>query len=571
MALATKNRRKLNSMGTTPHNRRRTFAAVAGFAVSALALAACSNGGDDTTSTSGPGATDAPVAESLVIGTTDKITTIDPAGSYDNGSFAVMNQVFPFLMNSPYGTSDVQPDIAVSAEFTAPTEYTVVLKPGLTFANGNALTSSDVKFSFDRQLAIFASGADDGNGPGSLLYNLDSVATPDDTTVVFTLKSPNDQVFPQILSSPAGPIVDEDVFAADALTPDADIVAANAFAGPYVITNYDMNNLVSYEANPGYEGVLGAPKTALIDVSYYADESNLKLDIQQGNIDVAYRSLSATNIEDLRGDSNVKVIDGPGGEIRYIVFNFDTMPYGATTDDADAAKSLAVRQAVADLVNRAEIASQVYNDTYSPLFSYVPAGLTGATEALKGLYGDGSGGPDVDKATATLADAGVTTPVELNLQYNPDHYGGGSADEYALVKNQLESSGLFTVNLQSTEWVQYAKDRTADVYPAYQLGWFPDYSDADNYLAPFFQVDNFLGNHYVNQDVDNMIKEQAVTVDPAARTAIIEDIQSAVAADLSTLPLLQGAQVAITGANVSGAEDTLDASFKFRYGALSKS
>ncbi len=537
------------------HNRRAALAS--SIAIATLTLAACSSANSDSSG-------------SIVIGTTDKITTIDPAGSYDNGSFAVMNQVFPFLMNSPYGTSDVEPDIAESAEFTAPTAYTVTLKPGLTFANGNDLTSSDVKFTFDRQMAIFESGADDGNGPASLLYNLDSVDAPDDTTVVFNLKSPNDQIFPQILSSPAGPIVDEEVFAADALTPDADIVAGNAFAGPYVITSYDLNNLVSYTANPDYEGVLGAPKTSVIDVKYYAEESNLKLDVQQGNIDVAHRSLSAVDVEDLRADENVKVVDGPGGEIRYIVFNFDTMPYGATTAEADAAKALAVRQAAADLVNREEISTQVYRGTYTPLYSYVPAGLTGATESLKGMYGDGSGGPDVDKATATLADAGVSTPVELNLQYNPDHYGGGSADEYALVKDQLESSGLFTVNLQSTEWVQYAKDRTADVYPAYQLGWFPDYSDADNYLAPFFQIDNFLGNHYVNQDVTDMILEQAVTIDPAARTALIEDIQDAVAADLSTLPLLQGAQVAITGTDISGAEDTLDASFKFRYGALSK-
>ncbi len=551
-----------------PSFSNRRAALVAGVAMATLALAACS-GSDKTASPSGT--TGGGSADSILIGTTDKITTIDPAGSYDNGSFAVMNQVFPFLMNSPYGTSDVQPDIALTAEFTSGTEYTVTLKPGLKFANGHDLTSSDVKFTFDRQMAIFASGADDGNGPGSLLYNLDSVDAPDATTVVFNLKSANDQVFPQILSSPAGPIVDEEVFAADALTPDADIVAGNAFAGPYVIASYDMNNLVSYQANPDYQGVLGAPKTPTVDVKYYADASNLKLEIQQGNIDVAFRSLSATDIADLRTDSNVKVIDGPGGEIRYIVFNFDTMPYGATTADADATKALAVRQALADLVDRQEIATQVYKDTYTPLYSYVPAGLTGATESLKVLYGDGSGGPDVAKATKTLADAGVTTPVELNLQYNPDHYGPSSADEYALVKDQLDSSGLFSVNLQSTEWVQYAKDRTADVYPAYQLGWFPDYSDADNYLSPFFQVENFLGNHYVNQDVNDMILEQAVTTDPAARTALIGQIQDAVAADLSTVPLLQGAQVAVTGATVSGVEDTLDASFKFRYGAISKS
>jgi peptide/nickel transport system substrate-binding protein len=126
------------------------------------------------------------------------------------------------------------------------------------------------------------------------------------------------------------------------------------------------------------------------------------------------------------------------------------------------------------------------------------------------------------------------------------------------------------VNLQTTEWVQYSKDRTADVYPAYQLGWFPDYSDADNYLTPFFLIENFLSNHYENQEVNDLILEQSVTADPAARTAIIEEIQDKVAADLSTVPYLQGAQVAVVGSDVNGTEDTLDASFKFRYAALSK-
>jgi len=533
----------------------RVVATLAGTAAVALVLAGCS-GGSTGGSTSG---------SAITIGTTDKVTVLDPAGSYDNGSFAVMNQVFPFLMNTPYGSPDVKPDIAESAEFTSPTEYTVKLKPGLKFANGNDLTSSDVKFSFDRQVAI-----NDENGPASLLYNLDSVAAPDDTTVVFTLKSADDQVFPQILSSPAGPIVDEDVFSATELTSDEDIVAGKAFAGQYEITNYDFNNLISYKAFGGYEGVLGAAKSDQINVKYYADSSNLKLDIQEGNIDVAFRSLSATDIDDLKGNDKVKVVDGPGGEIRYIVFNFDTQPFGAKTPEADPAKALAVRQAVADLIDRDEIADQVYKGTYTPLYSYVPAGLTGATESLKAPYGDGQGGPDADKAKSTLEAAGISGPVELSLQYSNDHYGPSSGDEYALIKDQLESSGLFTVNLETTEWVQYSKDRTTDVYPAYQLGWFPDYSDADNYLTPFFLTENFLSNHYDNKTVNDLILKQAVTTDPAARTAIIEQIQDAVAADLSTVPYLQGAQVAVTGTTIEGTSDTLDASFKFRYGALTK-
>ncbi|NNU26666.1 ABC transporter substrate-binding protein [Isoptericola sediminis] len=546
----------------TIRGTRRAVSTAAGAAAVALVLTACGGGGTDEGSEAEG---DSGAGTSLTIGTTDKITTIDPAGSYDNGSFAVMNQVYPFLMNTPYGSPDVEPDIAESAEFTAPTEYTVTLKSGLKWANGNDLTASDVKFSFDRQLAIA-----DESGPSSLLYNLDSTEVVDDTTVVFHLKEANDQVFPSILSSPAGPIVDEDVFSADALTPDAEIVDGQAFAGQYVITSYTLNELVTYEAFDGYQGLLGEAKTPEINVSYFADASNLKLEVQQGSVDVAFRSLSSTDIEDLQGDDGVKVVEGPGGEIRYVVFNFDTQPYGAAQDDADEDKALAVRQAVAHLIDREAISEQVYKGTYTPLYSYVPAGLTGATESLKEMYGDGDGGPDADAATQVLEDAGVETPVELSLQYSNDHYGPSSGDEYALIKDQLESSGLFSVDLQTTEWVQYSKDRTADVYPAYQLGWFPDYSDADNYLTPFFLDGGFLGNHYSNPEVDELIVEQGVTEDPDERAGVIEEIQDTVAQDLSTVPYLQGAQVAVVGSDVSGAEETLDASFKFRYAALSK-
>ena len=537
---------------------RRGLVALAGASALALTLGACSGGADSGNGAGGDGGT-------ITIGTTDKITTIDPAGSYDNGSFAVMNQVYPFLLNTPYGSPDVEPDIAESAEFTSPTEYTVTLKEGLTFANGNELTSSDVKFTFDRQLAIA-----DPNGPSSLLYNLDSVEAPDDLTVVFTLKSENDQVFPQILSSPVGPIVDEDVFSATELTPDADIVEGNAFAGQYVITAYEFNDVIQYQANPDYQGLLGEPENGTVNVRYYADSSNLKLDVQEGNIDVAFRSLTSTDVEDLQGDENVRVVEGPGGEIRYIVFNFNTQPFGAETAEADPAKALAVRQAVAHLLDREALSEQVYRGTYTPLYSFVPAGLTGAIEPLKELYGDGAGGPDAAKAAETLEAAGITEPVQLSLQYSNDHYGPSSGEEYALIKDQLEADGLFTVDLQTTEWVQYSEDRSADVYPAYQLGWFPDYSDADNYLTPFFLTENFLGNHYANPEVDELILQQAVTADPAERQGVIEQIQRTVAEDLSTVPYLQGAQVAVVGADVEGVEDTLDASFKFRYAVLSK-
>ena len=534
-----------------------------GLAIGALGVAAVVLSGCATSTADKGGDSGSAKGGDLIVGTTDKITSLDPAGSYDNGSFAVMNQVYPFLLNSKYGDAKVSPDIAESAEFTSPTEYTVKLKKGLTFANGHKLTSSDVKFTFYRMVKI-----NDPNGPASLLGNLASVAAPDDTTVVFTLKNGNDQIWPLILSSPAAPIIDEEVFSPDAVTPDADIVKGNPFAGQYTIDSYKVNELISYKPNKDYQGNLGAAENSGIQAKYYADASNLKLAIGNGDIDVAFRSLSATDVESLKDNSKVKIVDGPGGEIRYIVFNFDTMPFGAKTPEADPAKALAVRQAMADLIDRDAVAKDVYKDTYSPLYSFVADGMPGATTVLKDMYGDGKGGPDQAKAEKALKDAGVTTPVTLNLQYNGDHYGPSSGDEYAAYKTQLEKGGLFKVNLQQTEWVQYSKDRTADVYPMYQLGWFPDYSDPDNYLSPFFVKDNFLANHYDNPAVNDAIVKQQTETDSAKREEQIGQIQEMVAKDLSTLPILQGKQVAVVGKDVQGT--TLDASFKFRYAPLKK-
>ena len=300
-----------------------------------------------------------------------------------------------------------------------------------------------MKYSFERQLKI-----NDPNGPASLLANLGSVAVVNPTTVAFTLTAANDQTFPQVLASPVGPIVDEASFPADKLLDDNAIVTAKATSGPYTIASYNKNTLVEFKPYAGYQGVQGSVQNAGVTLKYYADSNNLKLDIASAAIDIATRSLSPTDIESLGKTKGVKVVTGPGGEIRYVVFNLNTMP----GDNAD--QKLAIRKAFALLVDRSELSTQVYKGTYTPLYSYVPEGLPGAAKPFSDLYGTK---PDLAAATKALSDAGVSTPVTLHLQYNPDHYGSSSDQEYNAVKRQLEASGLFKIELQATEWVTYAK------------------------------------------------------------------------------------------------------------------
>ena len=531
----------------------------AAVSVAAIAsLAACGGVKDDATA-----------GNAITIGTTDKITSLDPAGSYDNGSYAAQIQVFPFLYAQDYNTSELSADIAADDGTwnSDGTQFTVKLKSGLKFANGHDLTSSDVKFSFDRVKKI-----NDENGPSSLLANITDVKAKDDTTVVFTDSVPYDVTLKQVLSSPAGPIVDEESFSDSKLTDADTIVKDNAFAGPYKLTSFKLNEALAYAKNDSYKGLTPAKNDA-VQVKYYADASNLKMAVQQGQIDVAYRSLTPTDISDLSKDKKVKVVTGPGGEERVLTFNFRIQPYGEKTSEPNAAKAKAVRQAVANLIDRDELASKVYKNTYTPMYSFIPDGLTSHSDTLKSAYGDGNGKPSTDKAKKVLSDAGVKTPVDLKLQYNPDHYGSSSADEYAAIKSQLESSGLFKVDLQSTEWTQFNKDRvvTEDSdgsYPVYQLGWFPDYSDPDNYLSPFFRDGNFVNNGYSNKEINDLIVKQAGEKDESVRENLLKEIQEKETDDLSTIPLLQGAQTAVTGTSVKGV--VLDASFRFRYASITK-
>ena len=84
-------------------------------------------------------------------GMSDDVLATDPASGYDPGSWLLFNNVFQSLLSFPKGGTEPEPDAAKECSFTdTKTQvYTCTLKDGLKFSNGDALTSEDVKFSFD--------------------------------------------------------------------------------------------------------------------------------------------------------------------------------------------------------------------------------------------------------------------------------------------------------------------------------------------------------------------------------------------------------------------------------------
>jgi peptide/nickel transport system substrate-binding protein len=532
-------------------NRRRGLLAVASAGLLVVSLAACGNSSSDNT---GKGS-----ASSWILGTTETVTALDPAGSYDFGSWNLQYNIFEQLVAVPAGQSDPTGDAAQSCAYDNPTTITCKLRPGLKFSNGDALTSSDVKYSFQRNIAI-----NDPNGSAVLLGSITdstdaknpkladgAIDTPDDTTVVFHLNKP-DTTFMKVLTSATSSIVDEDVFPADKLLPDDKVIGS----GPYKLSQYKAGEQAVLEANSSYDGPR-KPKTDQIFVQYFSDPAPLKQAIDSGQVDIAWRTLSPTDLNSLASNDKVNVLKGQGSEFRYWVWQFGTK----------VGKQKAIRQAAAYIIDRQAIAKDAYDGTVKPSYSIVPPGFGGQKDSFKTKYG---ATPDVAKAKALLKSAGIKTPIDITLGYTPTHYGPNAVDEANEFKSELNASGLFNAKTDDAEWEQYQTLYKQGAYDLFILGWYPDFLDADNYLTPFVRDGGFYANGYSNPQVNKLLDQELAETDKAKRDQMIGQLQDIVAEDVPLIPSWNGQNVAVAGKDMQGVEATLDPTYIFRFWMISK-
>ncbi|MEW1655468.1 MULTISPECIES: ABC transporter substrate-binding protein [unclassified Streptomyces] len=504
------------------------------------ALAACGN-------SDGAGSSGSPI----VVGVASQIEAtkaapapLDPAQAYDVDVWNVLRSTFQTLMRLPRtGTAPV-PEAAESCGFrdTQNEQYRCTLRSGLKFSNGHALTAQDVKFSIDR-----LRGINYPNGAASLLDDIDRVETPSDTEVVFHLTKP-DATFPQKLATPAAAIVDSQVYPRNALYKGWETVGS----GPYTLKTEHGGNRLSkavFTKNAEYKGGLTV-KNDKVEMRFFDDSADMEQALRKGDIDLLTRGLTPGQVKGLQNsrDKHLMLQEMPGQEIRYIAFN---------TNDPTVSNK-AVRQAMAQVINRSQLVRDVYSYTADPLYSLVPTGIGGHINSFFTKYGS----PNAAAARQTLQQANITTPVKFTLTYPKSHYGASIAKEFAALQQQLNSTKLFDVRIQGIDrWQQFRTDESNHKYAAFGMGWFPDFPDADNYLAPFVGKGNFLNSPYRNDKIESQLipgtRQQA---DRTAAATGFKQVQDILAEDVPYLPLWQGKQYVAARDNITGIEWALNSS-----------
>ncbi|AEA47974.1 ABC transporter substrate-binding protein [Archaeoglobus veneficus] len=481
-------------------------------------------------------------AKEIVIGVTDKVTDLDPSNAYDFYTWEVMNNVMGGLMRYKPGTTEIEPYLAESYEVQDNGKvYIFKLRKDLKFADGTPCTAQDVVRSIKRVMEI--------NGDPAWLVTdfVEDVEAVDDYTVKFTLKTPVSYFLALLATPPYFPV--HPAYKANEIDPDQ----TAGGVGPYRIVKWVRDQELILEANPYFFGE--KPKTERIIVRFYQDATTLRLAVERGDVDIAWRTLTPVDLESLKQNPKLKVIEAPGAYIRYIVVNVAMEPTNEKL----------VRKAIAAAVDRNDIAQRVYMGTVEPLYTLIPMGMWGHKSVFD-KYGDGN----IELAKELLAQAGYdeNNKLKVELWWTPTHYGDTEKDLAQVLKEQLEATGVIEVELKSAEWSTYVDYLRKGAMMLSLLGWYPDYLDPDDYTTPFLKSgsNKWLGNGYSNPEMDELLDKAAASTDINERTKYYEQAQDILAEDVPIIPLIQGKLYVVANKDISGI--TLDPTMIFRYWLL---
>ncbi|MFJ3930686.1 MULTISPECIES: ABC transporter substrate-binding protein [unclassified Streptomyces] len=482
---------------------------------------------------------DGDAEQKITVGTTSEPSTLDPAAAWD-GSWELYRNVFQTLLSFPTGSTTPKPDAAESCRFPDATNtvFECKLRPGLKFTNGDKLDAAAVKHSIDRIRTIDAEG-----GPNGLLGSLESVSTTGDDTVTFRLTSA-DATFPFILATPAMSIVPPSEYPAESLREDGKLTGS----GPYALDSYTASESAEMTRFADYKG-FAKIKNDQVTIRYYQDSDVMMQALKDRTIDAINRGLTAEEVVELQEkrpeNDHLQLVETVGADIRYLVFN---------PDDPNAGK-LAVRRAIAQTVDRGALVQKVYRGTAEPLYSMVPKGIAGHTTEFYDRFGE----PDAAKAEEILDEAGIDTPVSLKFWYTTDRYGSSTAPEFAEIKRQLEETGLFRITLQGKPWAEFQEGYQSGDYPVFGRGWFPDFPDPDNFIAPFVGAKNVLGTPYESPEItEQLLPQSRRESDRGAVTGQFERAQEILVDDVRLLPLWQGKLYVAANEEIGGGERALD-------------
>jgi oligopeptide transport system substrate-binding protein len=507
----------------------------AGATAIALLAAGCGGGGSDDSSTT---------SNTVVIGIGEPQHLIPTNSTESNGSEVLASLFYPLVdfdaQNKP---------VPVAAESITPdatsTTWTVKLKSGFTFSNGEPVTS-------DNYINAWNYGAYGPNGQGAS-YFFEKIAgyadlqskdpdgdgpkkAPDPKAKTLTgLKKVDDSTFTITLAAPFSGW--ESVMGYSAFYPlpkaawKSEGVIADGFEdaiignGPFKMKGkWEHDSQIVVEKVADFKGTV--PKVDSVTWKIYQDQQAEYADLVANNVDVQTQ-IPIESLAKASADLGDRFKKSPNSTFQFVGFPTFQKEY----------QDVRVRQAISMAINRQEITDQIFLGSQSPATSFVSPVVAGYRENTCGANCEYN--PTKAKELYTAAKG----PSEIKITYNVDGNHKAWVDATC---NQIKAAlGINCVGGEEPKFADLlSKVEKKQPVGLIRLGWIMDYPLMENYLGPLYSTDgssNYYG--YSNPTFDNLVKEGSAAKTPEEAIAKWQAAEDILAKEMPVIPLRNGQNV----------------------------
>lgn len=414
------------------------------------------------------------------------------------------------------------------------TEFTLHLKPGVTFSDGSPLDAAAVVANLD----MWAKGdASRGINPIGLFPKTYAGAQAvDPATVTVTFSSPTLGFIPTL--GYHGSILISPKTLALPAEQQADL-KNDIGSGPYVVESWKDDDSVVLRKRPDYDWAppaLSHQGPARIDSITYklvGEQQVRTSSVQSNQADVAYNP-SPKELETFKAAGYTVAAPRYLGFVNGFAVNTKVAPF----DD------VRVRQALQHGIDRLQILDTVYTPDWLAATSFIQSNVPGATDHSANFAFDKA------KSTALLDEAGWVpgpdgvrtkngTPLTITLYPNPYLATSKAVDE--LVAQQLRGLG-FQVDIQAYDVVTYGQRVKvgSETVPAYEITRsFIDAGTVGGVLTDANKGENWFGVGQSDPKLTSLATGIAGASDPAARNTRLDELQGYVLDQGYFVPLTQ--------------------------------
>ncbi len=389
--------------------------------------------------------------------------------------------------------------------------YSFELKDNVKFHDNEILKSSDVKFTFERQLkpdtkALMGSLMDMIKGAKDFQQGKATELTGfkiiDDTKFEITLEYPY-APFVAALASPYFGILPQK--ACEAAGEDWALKTVIG-TGAFKFVEFKPDEYLKVEKFPDYHGTVA--KVDEIDFMLFDNENTRLLEFEQGNIDITPfpEGLYAQYMDRPEYKDTLQTVTPMG------IFNV------ALNHSSEVFKNVKVREALSLAIDRKAICDSIVDKAATPAKTFLPPGMPGYDETTPEYE------YNPEKARKLLDEAGYegqnvkieavvrsTTPLQAKFM--------------TAVQDMGKSAG-FDITINSVDAAAFTDLRNNGNIEMYLSSWFADFVDPDNmlYIFLYSQYSKNYSRNYNNPEVDKMLDDARIEKDAQKRTDLYKQI-----------------------------------------------